>query len=159
MEASFLLVCILQIPLHQQGFGDFIAWGFTKHGRYTVRSGYHMQWRHPFGTRQFTLPGSSANNPVWKTLWKLQIPSKIKIFIWRALHVIIPLKCVMANRHIGNSSECSICKQGPEDIQHLLFMCPTAQDLWTQLGLQDVISEATLVYRSGSTTLEVLLRR
>jgi hypothetical protein len=135
---------IMQIPLHQQGFDDFIAWGFTKHGQYTVRSGYHMQWRHQFGTRQFVLPGSSANNPVWKILWKLQIPSKIKIFIWRAIHGIIPLKCILANRHIGNSSECPICKQGPEDIQHLLFLCPATQDLWTQLGLQDVINGATL---------------
>jgi hypothetical protein len=30
---------ILQIPLHNQGFDDFIAWTFTKHGKYTVRSG------------------------------------------------------------------------------------------------------------------------
>jgi hypothetical protein len=32
---------ILQIPLHNRGFEDFIAWNFLKHGRYTVRSGYH----------------------------------------------------------------------------------------------------------------------
>jgi hypothetical protein len=30
---------ILQIPLHHQGFNEFIAWGLTKHGKYTVRSG------------------------------------------------------------------------------------------------------------------------
>jgi hypothetical protein len=33
---------ILQIPLHNRGFDDFVAWGFSKHGRYTVRSGYHL---------------------------------------------------------------------------------------------------------------------
>jgi hypothetical protein len=27
---------ILQIPLHRQGFDDFIAWSETKHGRYIV---------------------------------------------------------------------------------------------------------------------------
>jgi hypothetical protein len=62
---------ILQIPLHNRGFEDFIAWGFTKHGIYTVRSGYHLQWRHQFGASagQLALPGSSALNLVWKAMW------------------------------------------------------------------------------------------
>jgi hypothetical protein len=34
---------ILQIPLNNQGFEDFIAWGHTKHGMYIVRSGYYLQ--------------------------------------------------------------------------------------------------------------------
>jgi hypothetical protein len=42
---------IIQIPINIQGFDDFIAWSFTRHGRYTVRSGYHLQWRHNFGSR------------------------------------------------------------------------------------------------------------
>jgi hypothetical protein len=33
---------IMQIPLNTNGFGDFISWKYTKHGRYTVRSGYHL---------------------------------------------------------------------------------------------------------------------
>jgi hypothetical protein len=90
---------ILQIPLNSQGFDDFIAWGATKHGRYTVRSGYYLQWRHQFGPSagQLALPGSLAINPVWKTVWRMKIPSKIKIFLWRALHGIIPLKCILSN--------------------------------------------------------------
>ena len=61
---------IMQIPLNNQGFDDFIAWNFSKHGKYTVRPGYHLQWRHQFGAHagQLALPGSSANNPVWKIL-------------------------------------------------------------------------------------------
>jgi hypothetical protein len=115
---------ILQIPLHNRGFDDFVAWGFTNNSKYTVRSGYHLQWRHQFGASasHLALPGSSVNNPMWKTLWKIVVPSKIKILIWRALHGILPLKCILANRHIGTSSECPICGQGPEDIRHLLFL-------------------------------------
>jgi hypothetical protein len=57
---------ILQIPLNDQGFEDFLAWGFTKHGRYTVRSGYYLQWKHQFGPSagQLALPGQSIHNPV-----------------------------------------------------------------------------------------------
>jgi ribonuclease HI len=152
---------ILQIPLHNRGFEDFIAWRFTKHGKYTVRSGYHVQWRHRFGASagQLALPGSSALNPVWKSVWKLKIPSKIKIFFWRALHGILPLKCIMANRHVGTSSECPICHQGPEDILHLLFQCSAAREVWVALGIHSMIDEAIMVDRSGSAVLEEILCR
>jgi hypothetical protein len=33
---------ILEIPLHNQGFEDFIAWNCNKNGRYSVRSGYYL---------------------------------------------------------------------------------------------------------------------
>jgi hypothetical protein len=78
---------ILQIPLNNRGFEDFIAWGFSSNGKYSVRSGYHLQWWHQFGPSagQLSLPGSSIHNPVWKELWQLQILSKLKKFVWRAL--------------------------------------------------------------------------
>ena len=92
-------------------------------------------------------------------LWKLKIPSKVKIFIWRALHGILPLKCILVNRHIGTSGECPICRSGPEDIRHLLFQCPVALDLWGALGLDGIIGEAIHEDRAGSVILEILLRR
>jgi hypothetical protein len=63
---------ILEIPINHQGFDDFLAWNHTSHGRYMVRSGYHLQWKHQFGALagQLALPGRLTNNPVWKTLWR-----------------------------------------------------------------------------------------
>jgi hypothetical protein len=106
-----------------------------------------------------SLPGGSANNPVWKILWRMKIPSKVKIFMWWALHGILPLKSILYNRHIGTTGGCPICNQGPEDISHLLFQCETARDLWNNLGIADLISEAEQVDRAGSSVLEELLRR
>jgi hypothetical protein len=115
---------ITQIPINSQGFDDFIAWKYTKHGRYLVRSRYHLQWLHQFGPRsnQLALPGGSAHNPVWRILWKLKIPSKVKIFIWRALHGIFPLKSILANRHIGTSGTCPVCNQGALRIFCISFL-------------------------------------
>jgi hypothetical protein len=63
-----------------QGFNDFVAWNFTSHGRFTVRSAYRSQWRHQFGASagQLALSERSAINPVWKNVWKLKIPNKVK---------------------------------------------------------------------------------
>jgi hypothetical protein len=119
------VIRILQIPLNIQGFEDFIAWNSTDHSRFTVRSAYHLPWRFRFGPRagQLSLPGSSVNNPVWKSLWKIQLPSKIKKIAWRALHGIVPLKSIMVNRHVGTSGECPICHLADEDIMHLFLKC------------------------------------
>jgi hypothetical protein len=91
-------------------------------------------------------------------MW-LKIPSKVKIFMWRALHGILPLKCILANRHIGTLGGCPICNQGHEDIRHLLFQCQPATELWSSLGLQTVIHEAFIIDRAGSGMLEHILRR
>jgi ribonuclease HI len=152
---------ILQIPISTQGFEDFISWHFTKHGQYTVRSGYHLQWRHQFGpsTGQLAIPSVSALNPVWKTLWQLKIPAKVKIFAWRALHGIIPLKAILANRHIGTSGSCPVCNLDAEDIRHLLFTCPAATIVWQNLGLSQIIDDVLLEDRAGSAVLEYILNK
>jgi hypothetical protein len=68
-----------------------------------------------------------------------------KIFAWRALHGILPLKSILANQHVA-----------AEDITHLLFLCPMAQSLWRSLGIHEFIEDATIVDRSGSVVLEFI---
>jgi ribonuclease HI len=150
----------MEIPLTNQGFDDFIAWNFNRNRRYSVKSGYHLQWKFSFGARagQLALPGSSATNPVWKVVWGLKLPSKIKKILWRALHGVIPLKSILVNRHIGTSGQCPICMQEAEDVKHLLFRFATAMELWSSLGIANTIEEAQLIDRSGSAILEHLLR-
>jgi hypothetical protein len=86
----------------------------------------------------------------------MKIPSKVKIFIWRALHGILPLKSILYNRHIGTTGGCPICS--PVATSHLLFQCEIARDLWENLGIADIIIEAEQVDRAGCTVLEELLR-
>jgi hypothetical protein len=97
-------------------------------------------------------------NPVWKNLRGLKIPSKVKKFHWCALHDVIPLKSILANRHIGTSGQCPICMQGPEDIKNLLFQCDTASKIWMSLELSEAINDAMISDRAGSTIREHLLR-
>ena len=93
----------------------------------------------------------------WRRLWKQKVPHKIQIFGWRALHGIIPLKCILANRHIGTSGECPICHLAAEDVKHLLFDCQPAVELWNNLGVREIITAKSQLERSGSVILEDLL--
>lgn len=96
-----------------------------------VCSAYYVEWEHQFGaqTRRGDGHGSSKQNQVWEILWNLRIPSKIKIFLWKALHGTVPGMSVLASRHIPVSPQCPVCKKGAEDIQHLLFTCDRARSV------------------------------
>lgn len=148
---------ILQIPLFYVETEDYIAWHLTKSGVFSVRSAYYKQWEANFGEEDNGLARySSAPHPVWKKLWKLKVPAKVKFFIWRCLHNAIPCFSVLANRHVGNISQCP-CQGGAEDISHLLFKCTRSQAVWEALGIVHEISFASLVDRSGAAILEFIL--
>jgi hypothetical protein len=87
---------------------------------------------------------SSQGTQVWKKLWKLQIPSNIKIFAWRSLHALIPCLGALANRHTGSSSQCQICNIGCEDILHMVFTCQGRRSLGEALHWTNNIECATI---------------
>lgn len=138
---------------------DFVAWQYTKSYSFSVRSAYYVEWEHQFGaqTRRGDGQGTMNTNPVWDILWKLQIPSKVIFFAWRALHGIVPGMSVLANRHIKVHPQCPVCKQGAEDLRHLMFTCERAKQIWKKLGLHEIITEVLPIDRSGSVILEELL--
>jgi hypothetical protein len=83
---------IRNIPLARSSMEDFVSWYFTKSGIFSVKSCYHLEWEHQHGNklRRTSGYGTSANLPVWKTVWPLNIPAKIKIHLWRSLLGAIP---------------------------------------------------------------------
>jgi hypothetical protein len=65
---------------------------------------------------------------------------------------------ILADRHISLIPQCPICKIGIEDVQHVLFTCVRAKEVWTELGLHEIITDAVRQDRSGSVTLEILAK-
>jgi hypothetical protein len=139
---------------------DFVAWHYIKKLTAFHRSAYYIQWIHSFGDtlRRRDGQGLAQVNPVWEIIWSLNIPSKVKIFLWKALHGVLPGMAILANRHIKVSTQCPVCKNGPEDICHVLFGCLRAKEVWGELGMLEVIEHAMMVDRSGSVVLEHILR-
>jgi ribonuclease HI len=150
---------ILKIPLFN-GREDLVAWHFNRNGLFSVRSAYHVQWENKFGSRpEAHQAGGSDYSQVWKGLWELKLPSKIKIFGWRALRGFIPTRGILANKHVGNDSSCPVCHMGCEDIYHLFFNCQRAQAIWRCLGIWDRIQQILQQDRSGSIILAELIRK
>ena len=86
---------ILGIPLSIRRPDDRITWAFTPSGLFTTCSAYKML----VSCDSSSSAGSSnpeAQKKFWKGMWQLQVPNKIKHFVWRICNNALP---TMMNLH------------------------------------------------------------
>jgi ribonuclease HI len=111
---------ILQIPLGLSRAGDSLMWHYDSTGNYKVKSGYRC-WKALVGTP--CASNSSRLEGWWEALWKLHIPLKIRIFVWRACWDWIPTLSNLERRHIQVINRCPMCNELGESILHALWGC------------------------------------
>lgn len=79
---------ILSIPVCTRQVENFWAWGHNPKGIFSVRSAYQMLLTRKI-RREAWLDGSGGSSNTkneqrsWCQLWKIPVPSKIKVFLWR----------------------------------------------------------------------------
>ncbi|KAK3212444.1 hypothetical protein Dsin_017150 [Dipteronia sinensis] len=112
---------VLSIPLSRSSWKDSIIWHYDQKGIYTVKNGYWV------GRSQNSDPESSGEggvasiiNAFWKGLWKIPIPGKIKLFMWRACNDFLPTNLCLAKQKIPIDLKCPLCKCKDETILHTL---------------------------------------
>jgi hypothetical protein len=74
------------------------------------------------------------------------------------MHGVLPLKAILFKRHIGTSDICPLCNVEPEDSLHMLFKCPDAANIWSGIGLQNMLNNYMMPGTSGAKVLESLLK-
>ncbi|KAI9162186.1 hypothetical protein LWI28_024695 [Acer negundo] len=129
IKVSFLPVeanAILSIPIGRSLMEDTTLWHYEGNGVYSVKSGYwlgnHIDDR--------SSSSSSANiNSWWPFFWKLNIPLKVKIMIWKYCFDWIPTKANIARRGIQTSNICDACKSSPETTLHALWNCKRLKNI------------------------------
>ncbi|KAI8554126.1 hypothetical protein RHMOL_Rhmol05G0073700 [Rhododendron molle] len=80
-------------PISWTGCDGALVWGQSSSGNYTVKSGYHLAFEGAFASDD--LQGSSStelSNTIWKAIWRLKSPPRIKHFLWRAITNAIATK-------------------------------------------------------------------
>jgi len=64
-------------------------------------------------------------------LWKLRIPTRIAVFVWRLLRDRLPTKVNLCRRQVAiNESSCPFCGSAEEDAAHFFFHCSKILPLW-----------------------------
>lgn len=133
---DFDLESIKSIPLNLN-LDDKLVWHYDKTGKYSVKSGYNL-------FQKIKIDGifarTSPMGRIWNNVWKLKIPSKIKLFCWKALKGSLPNNLNLQNRGVHLSSLCPICDFHIENTDHCLLTCNRAQEVW-KLTFQNVFLE------------------
>lgn len=71
----------------------------------------------------------------WKWFWKLQLPQKLKTFIWLILHDKLPTNLLRNRRGMATSDLCPRCNSSSESTIHLFRDCPKAMSIWDSIPL------------------------
>ncbi|KAL8099026.1 hypothetical protein AgCh_031650 [Apium graveolens] len=117
---------IKSIPLSVMDKGDSWFWKFDESGEFTVKTCYRwLQGENDISQRGF-----------WNKLWSLQIPSKIKNFLWRVSRWCLPTNYALAGKGIIIITRCPWCHSEEETDEHVLFSCEFAKIVWNTVGLR-----------------------
>lgn len=123
---------ILAIPLNATHRRDELVWYENRARRFSVKMAYQVAI---CLINQDGAEHSDAfmDGKVWKTIWALKVPPKVRNFIRRACSNILHTKDNLHRRRMKVDSRCDICCQQLESNSHLLWECPLAWNVWAIL--------------------------
>ncbi|KAI8031220.1 hypothetical protein LOK49_LG01G01033 [Camellia lanceoleosa] len=135
---------ILHIYLPSSSVSDRIIWKTTTSGEYSVKSGYLSAVG--IETSQNSV-GAEVWIAFWKHRWKLDIPPKWSLFVWKLFHRILLVRALLLRRGIILQAMCPICKKAEESLEHFCFQFPISKYVCrgTKLGLDFDVGEELLV--------------
>ena len=79
-----------------------------------------------------TLSSANVNIGVWKKIWILKVPHKVRNLVWRGCANCLPTKFALRTRQIDVTKTCPMCNAEMEDTIHALVKCPVAKIVWCQ---------------------------
>ena len=111
---------------------DFWAWSLEKRGYFTVRSCYRKLVELNMQSDQAS-GSNSQNDKIWKALWAMLVPPKVRTFWWRVIKSFIPCCQVLNHRHMEEIAFCRFCGAEQESVFHAFFECTWACLFWKEL--------------------------
>lgn len=85
-------------------------------------------------------PSSSreVSSSVWKVIWKVNVPLKIKHFRWKICQNALQLMKICGRRRFRGP----LCEVENETIEHMLLFCEWTRAIWFGLQLHEVLNRA-----------------
>ncbi|XP_074290113.1 uncharacterized protein LOC141616852 [Silene latifolia] len=136
---------ILATYIPCQPSNDSIYWKFSKHGAFTVKSGYYVAamalTNGLTSTADLSRMSATIVDFCRAKLWKLPISNKLKVFLWKFMANALPVGSEFLKRKMNWRSFCTLCDGSSpcvESISHLFRGCSFAKALWfgCPLGLR-----------------------
>ena len=119
---------ILATSVPQHSVEDRIVWSMSTDGLYNVKTGYHFWHNRHVGNSLCTRSGG------WNKLWRLTVPHKLKVFLWRFCRNNIPVRHRLRSKGVLVTIQCPMCSIDVEHLLHVFFDCPFAKSCWQAVG-------------------------
>ena len=114
---------ILGISISPHLLNNSLIWAWTKNCRFLVKSAYKVaqKWLKKRGTKVDARGTSdkSRMQSLWKMIWNLKCPNKIKQFMWRSCRNMLLTKQRLKSRGISIEDCCDQCGS-TESLGHVL---------------------------------------
>ena len=65
-----------------------------------------------------------------ESCWRVQTTPKIRVFIWKAMSDALSVAELINARGMNVDARCQACGEEPETINHVLFTCHVARQVW-----------------------------
>lgn len=105
--------------------------------QFSVKSAYQLLIATNEGEGAAMAEASSGAPDVrWTELWGLNLPPKVRFFLWRATKNILPIAGELFRRHINADPSCGSCRNELETISHVLVHCRGLRYLWSSAPFQ-----------------------
>jgi hypothetical protein len=145
---------IMNIPLSTKVQDDFWSWHYEKTGVFTVRSAYRMlmgikKQREDWFDHRSEGSNNSGEQKSWTKLWKVQVPSKIRVFAWRLAKMSLP--DVRLRRNMATENICSVCNVAEDSWRHSLLDCNMARSVWSLVD--EELTEHMTMNQTGDARL------
>ncbi|XP_027109391.2 uncharacterized protein [Coffea arabica] len=157
---------ILKTSISVTSRPDRYFWSHSTNGKYTVRSAYEAftkKDRQPNAqvSRLGETSWTGGSNKIWKQLWKMRITHKYKLFLWKSLHQVLPVREAIFRRTGKGELIYKQCGETNETVEHIFFQCNKAKLIWNMAPLQwDGLHEYTSDFRKWwSRLMEVKVRK
>ena len=121
---------IINIPLSYNLPDDSIIWIGNKRGVFTVRSAYYIALPIVDCSEEGESSGGDSRTRLWKKVWQLKLPAKVKIFAWRACIDGLPTRLNLVRKGLNVGADSPLCGKVAESTSHALIFCNKISEVW-----------------------------
>ncbi|CAL1413663.1 unnamed protein product [Linum trigynum] len=109
---------------------DRPIWNLTSTGKFTASSACRS-----------LVPQSSDQQTIWQKVWKLQVPERVRMFIWMTMKGKLTTNAIRKYRHLTHDDSCPECEGLPETHLHCLRDCEITKRVWRNVVPSESQSE------------------
>ena len=130
---------ILSILISSMNPTDSQVWAKTSNGIFSVKSAYKVAIRYLEVSKgiegRLGCSDTSKMEVIWKLIWSLKCPNKVKHFFWRACKNALPIKQCLMHRKVVKEDKCDLCGEC-ESSGHILWGCKVAKEAWSETSFK-----------------------